>query len=452
MKKIAKFSWAVIKGFVFTAMVLQIVLGMIYIGCNFMTVPVFQETTRYLEMAETLCFDEYTAVLYPLLLHVFSGITFIPFQIPLYVLQILVGIFASYHFAHTWIEKKSIVWLCSLWINTIPFVAQAHVSVLPHSLVFSFFVLIFLELFRGLKHREPLSMTDFTVVLCSYTILVQLGREYFMPATLLLLWTAFLQFYQKSNRLLLFGVTGLISLGIFISNAAIYQTTQNPGANGRIQRSVEAAFFQRLGMSTMTDRFMIYMPEEVRECFTGEDLENFARYPYSLQEEFGPVLEERYGKQHANEIYWKMALLGFGNATKDNLLDIGEDTLNYAFPAAMYVTWRNGDVKGLTGWNYQKFMEKAPLLSVSYVKISQFFWLIGFCASVLAVFILETYKKNFFVRVLMSVGTYIIVNALYFAMQGANVYDYKLALFPLALSYAGILCVFFHTNRFMEEL
>ena len=353
MKKIAKFSWSVIKGFVFTTMVLQIVLGAIYIGRNFMTVPVFQETTRYLQMAETLRIDEYTAVLYPLLLRLLSGITFIPFQIPLYVLQILVGIFSAYHFANTWTEKKSTAWLCSLWINTIPFVAQAHVTVLPHSLAFSFLILIFLELFKGIRHKQPLSMTDFAIVLCSYTLLVQLGREYFMPATLLLLWTVFLQLYQKANKMLLMGVTMLISLGIFISNAAIYQTTQISGANGRIQRSMEAALFQRLGMSTMTDRFIIYMPKEIEECFTGEELENFARYPYRLQEEFGPVLEERYGKQYANELYWKMALLGFGNATKDNLLDITEDTLGYAFPAGMYFTWRDGDLKGLTGWNYQ---------------------------------------------------------------------------------------------------
>lgn len=452
MKKFSKFFWSVVKGFVYCAITIQIVLGLIYIGCNFISIPKFQETARYLEMAETLKIDEYTAVLYPLLLRLLSGISFVPFQIPLYTLQILVGLFCAYHFAYTWTEKKTTAWVCSLWINTIPFVAQAHVSVLPHSLAFSFLVLIFLELFKGVKHKEALAMTDFTIVLCSYTLLVQLGRAYFMPATLLLLWTAFLQLYQKENKLLLFSVTILISLGVFVSNAAIYQTIQTPGANGRIQHSLESILFQRLGMSTMTDRFIIYMPEEIDECFTGEELEEFARYPYRLQEEFGPVLEERYGKQYANELYWKMALLGFGNATKDNLLDIAEDTLQYAFPAAMYYTWRDGDVKGLTGWNYQQFLEQAPQLSAVYVKISQFFWLLGFGASVIAALLLMVYRRNLLARFWMPVGAYIMINALYFAMQGANVYDYKLALFPLALSYAGILCMFLRTNRLMEEL
>ena len=452
MKKFAKFSWSVIKGFVYTTMVMQIVLGVIYIGRNFMTVPVFQETTRYLEMAETLRFDEYTAALYPLLLRFMSSIAFIPFQIPLYVIQIAVGVLCAYHFAYTWAEKKHTAWLCSLWINTIPFVAQAHVTVLPHSLAFSFFLLISWKLFKGIRRKEHLSMIEFTVVLCSYTLLVQLGREYFIPATMLLLWTTLLQFYQKSNRFLLVCVSILISFGVLTSNAAIYQTTQIPGTNGRIQRSMKAALFQRLGMSTMTDRFIIYMPEEIEECFTGEELEIFARYPYRLQEEFGPVLEERYGKQYANELYWKMALLGFGNATKDNLLDIMEDTFNYAVPAGMYFNWRDGNLKGLTGWNYQQFIKQAPQLAAAYAQNSQVFWLIGLGASIIAVIVLMTQRKNLLIRLWVPTGIYIMVNALYFAMQGANVYDYKLALFPLALSYAGILGIFFRTNRFVEEL
>ena len=76
----------------------------------------------------------------------------------------------------------------------------------------------------------------------------------------------------------------------------------------------------------------------------------------------------------------------------------------------------------------------------------------GLTALFIAAVVLMAHRRTILVRFWMPVGIYIMINALYFAMQGANVYDYKLALFPLALSYAGILCVFFHTNRFMEEL
>jgi hypothetical protein len=133
-------------------------------------------------------------------------------------------------------------------------------------------------------------------------------------------------------------------------------------------------------------------------------------------------------------------------------LDIAEDTLNYAFPAGMYFNWRDGELKGLTGWNYLQFLNQAPHLATVYVEISQFFWVIGFGASLIAAVVLMAHRRTLLVRFWMPVGIYIMINSLYFAMQGANVYDYKLALFPLALSYAGILCMFFRTNHFMEEL
>ena len=451
MKNFYKLILPVVRGFVYGAMAIQIVLGILYIGSNLMAVPQFQETARYLEMAETLVVDEYTGILYPLLLRLCSILPVVPFQIPLYLIQIFVAVFCVYHFACTWTDRKGVALGCSLWINTIPFVAQAHVTVLPHSLVFSFLVLMLLEVLKGTKHKEPLNMMDFAVLLCSYTILVQLGREYFFAGTLLVVWAILLQIYHKEQKVLLFGVTTLISLGILISNLAIYKGTQTQGAYGRIQRSFQAVVLQRVGMSTMKERFMIYMPNEIRECFTGNELEEFAKYPYKLQTEFGPVLEDCYGKKYANELYWKLGLLGFGNATKDSVKSIAEDTLNYAMPAGVYFTWRDGNEKGITSWNYQQFIEQAPALSVMYVTVCQCLWLLGFGLCTAVGIMIALHRRNLYMRIWLPVVTYVGAYALYFALQGENIYDYKLALLPLALSYAWIACVFFRKERALKE-
>ena len=450
MKIVYKIILHVIKGFVYCAMAIQIVLGVLYIGKNFMTVPQFYETERYLVMAETLVIDEYAGILFPLLIRLCRLIPLIPYHIPLYVIQIIVGIFSVYHFAGTWTEQKRVAIGCSLWINTIPFVAQAHVTVLPHSLAFSFLVLMLLEVLKYTKSKEQLMITDFGVVLCSYIILVQLGREYFCAGTLLIVWAVLLQLYHKKQKALMLGVTVLISVGVLVSNLAIYEVTQTKGAYGRIQRSFQAAFFQRVGMSIMTGRFMIYMPEEMGESFSSNDLEEFAKYPYRLQYEFGPTLEARYTRNYANGLYWKMGLLGFGNATKDSLQGIAEDALNYMLPAGMYFTWRNGDDKGITSWNYQQFMERAPELSVTYVKLCQYLWLIGFALSTAFGIIVVCHRRKFYIRIWLPTVTFVAVFGLYFALQGANVYDYKLALLPLALSYAWIACVFLHGEKVLR--
>ena len=54
MKEIVKFFWAVVKGFVYGSIAIQIVLGAIYIGCNLTSVPQFQETTGYDKLPDSL--------------------------------------------------------------------------------------------------------------------------------------------------------------------------------------------------------------------------------------------------------------------------------------------------------------------------------------------------------------------------------------------------------------
>lgn len=451
MKKFCSVIMPVVKGFFYCAMAIQIVLGVLYIGCNFMAVPQYRETAVYLEMTENFVADEYTGILYPLLVWLCDAIPLIPFQIPIYLIQIFAGILCVYHFVCVWTEKKSLAFVCALWVNTIPLVAQVHMSVLPHSLAFSFLVLMFLEVLKGTRYREALSVMDWAVLLCSYTILIQLDREYLWVGTCGLIWAVFLQLYMKGPKVLMFLVTMLICSGIFISNVAIYKVTQTEGYYGRIQRSVEAAFFQRVGMSTMTDRFMIYMPKEINDCFSGKELEEFARYPYKLQNEFGPTLEARYGKEYANELYWKMGWLGLGNATMDTLKDIGEDTLGYMFPAARYFTWRDGDVKGVTSWNYQQFIEQAPHLSVAYIQICQSLWGLGFGVSIAAGIAMLFHRRKLYAWLWMPVLAYMAAYGLYFALRGANIYDYKFALLPLALNYAWVVCMLNVAGRELYE-
>lgn len=423
------------KGFCCCAAAVQIVLGVVYIASNFMTVPQFQETTRYLEMSKTLVTDAYSGILYPLFLRICMQIPVISFQIPIYVVQILLGLWAAYRFAEVWLEQKTKAMVCSLVINTIPFLAQAHVTILPNSLVCSLFLVLLSVLFEKSRKRLPLTLKDMIVCMCCYMLICQVGRAYFLPATGLFVWIFGLQCYEKRHKALTIGVTCLISAGVVISTTGLYQAMQTTDSYRRIQHSFQSAFFQRVGMSTMSDRFMIYMPEEIAQTFTGEQLENYAKYPYQLQEEFGPVLEEKYGKEYANTLYWRLGLLGFGNATKQTLAEIAEDVEGYVFPAGSYFSWSNGTLRGMTSWNYAQFRKQTPILATAYMKISAYTWLVGIGISVILTIVHVAHTKRFYLSVWGVLGVYLLYYAFCFAMQGTNVYDYKLALLPLVLNY-----------------
>lgn len=439
MKKVETLLVPMIKGFVLCAMVLQIVSGMVYIGRNFMYVPQYWETTIYGEMAEQFVLDEYMAFLYPMLVKLCSMLPVLPYQIPIYLIQLLTGLFSVWYFVSGWTERKVVALFCSLWVNTLPFVAQAHVTVLPHSLVFSFLLLMVLVVMKATLKKTSFGWNDWVLLLGCYTISSQLSREYLWAGTLLLVWAICVQFYAQKHRVLTLLGAFLLCTGFFAGNTAIYKVTQTPGYYGRMQRSAESVFFQRVGMSIMSDRFKIYMPQEVDECFTGEDLEAFAMYPYQLQREFGPMLEARFGKERANEIYWEMGLLGLKNATRDTVYRIAEDTFHYVLPMVAYGTWEKGNVLGATSWNYQQFTKQAPELAVFYMRSSYILWNIGFVASVVLGIVQAFLSKKCYVRVWLPVMLYVVAYGVFFAMSGTGMYDYKRSLLPLALG-CGPVC------------
>ncbi len=441
MKKVIQVSMPVIQGFVLCAVALQIVLGAIYIGSNFMTVPQFRDTVIYLEMAEKFVVDEYTGILYPLIVKFFSSISMVPFQVPIYLMQIAVGLFCVYHFVCSWTERKWMALVCALWVNTIPFVAQAHVTVLPHSLVLSLMLLMFLQVLKGTVRHRALRAADWAELLLSYFILTQLGREYLWPGMLFVIWAAFLQFYTHTNKMVMFFVSLLICLVMFVSNLAVYDSMQTPGYYGRMQRSFSSAFFQRVGVNTLNGKYMVYMPDEISQCFSADELNEISQYPYKIKTEFGPTLEARYGAERANELYMELGKLGLGTATKDNLVAIAEDTVSYAMPLGMYTMWQDGELKGATSWNYQQFLGETPVLASAYARICHCLWLLAFGVSVTVYLLAAVRNRKLYVRIWLPVFLCACLYAFYFALGGADTYDYKLALLPMVLSYAPICCL-----------
>ena len=438
MKKLVQAFLPVIRGFLVCAAALQIVLGIIYIGKNFMAVPQFRDTTIYLEMSERFVVDEYTGILYPLLVKLCKSISFLPYQIPIYILQLFAGVYSVYHFVRTWTEQKVPAFVCALWLNTIPFVAQAHVTVLPHSLAMTCLILMSLQVLKGSVQRRRLTIMEWAELWCSFIILAQLDRAYLLPGMLFAVWAAFLQFYNTTHRVLLFGISLLIGIGMLIVNLAIYDAVQKPGYYGRIQRTASSSFFQRTGVVTLKGKYRIYMPEEVQDSFTWEELDQISKYPYKIQNEFGPTLEARFGQEWAEEIYFALGMLGLATATKDNAVNIAEDVASYVLPLGAYATWQDGELKGATSWNYQQFIHEAPTLSVYYAKICSFLWSILFGISLAICFVLGVCRKRWYVRIWLPAIGCVLIYAVYFAMSGTDVYDYKVALLPMVMSCAPI--------------
>ena len=443
MKKVYNVFLPVLKGFLYCFAILQIILGVVYIGTNFGTVPQFQDTEIYLEMAEKFIADEYTGLLYPLLVRLCFGVLGSYYHVPIYLLQMALGFLAVYHFISAFTERKVLAVICSGWINAIPFVLQVHLTVLPYSLVFTFLVLMLQEVVKATVQKRTLSLTEWAVLLCSFTILCQLTRGFMGIGLLFVGWAVLLQLYAVSHRWLTCLVSCFICIGITVCNHAIYYCTENEGYYGRIQSSAEAMFFQRTAAPVLSDKYMLYMPEEISECFTGAELSLYSRYPYKLQTEMGPKLEARYGKERAAEIYLALGTLGVDVAAKDNLKAYVEDTLSYAFPEISFMSLRDGNVKGMTSWNYQQFIQKNPVFAIYYFNISQHLWIAGVVLMAVGAVMRCLHRRGLkeglgHFRLWLPIVLLMVGYGAFIAIRGAGIYDYKMALLPEACMYIPV--------------
>lgn len=427
----------VVQGFVLCAAVLQIIFGIAYICMNFGQVPSFHDTTVYLEMADTLIIDEYTGILYPLLIKLCKAVRVIPYQWLLYAVQLGAGLYTVYRFADTWISQKGVSMLCAVYVNTIPFIAQAHVTVLPHALAFSCLVRMLLQVIKGTVEKRVLYRHEWAVLIGFYVILAQLSRTSLFVGSVLLLWAVCLQFYAESCKIRLFAVGVLACISAFVCNMGLYHITQTPGAYGRIQYSLEAVFFQRTGSSILSEKYMVYMPQEVGDTFSVQDVNNFGKYVYQVEYEFGPILEDKYGKEWANEIYFELGKLGLDNAAKKTVRYIAEDTLTYAVPMLSYGSWQNGEDKGAVSWNYIQFMSHTPVLSSAYARICHTMWFMLALMSVAVCFIKGIFSHRAYIRIWLPMLMFIGIYSLWTAL-GTAACDYKKALLPLAAGYIPI--------------
>lgn len=442
----------VVQGFVLCAVALQIIFGMVYICMNFGQVPKYHDTTVYLQMADTLIIDEYTGILYPLLIRLCKAVIVIPYQYILYTIQLGAGIYVVYCFADTWISKKGMSLLCAVYVNTIPFIAQAHVTVLPYALIFSCLVCMLLQVVKATAQKRALCLKEWAVLTGFSIILAQLSREGLFVGGTLLLWAACLQLYAKARKRYLFAGGMLICMGAFVCNIGLYRVTQTPGAYGRIQNSLQAAFFQRTGSSILSEKYMLYMPGEVGDTFSVQDVDGFGKYSYQVEYEFGPILEEKYGKERANAIYTELGKLGVGNAAKNTVRHIAEDALAYTVPMLSYGSWQSGEDQGAVSWNYTQFITHAPVLSSAYARICHVLWGILVLMSVAVCVMKNTAFCKASIHTWLPMVIFIGIYSLGTAF-GTAAYDYKKALLQMAAGYVPIcyMLVQYILKRFYED-
>ena len=382
MKKIKPIVGEISYRFGQIAVVLQSVLAFCWIAKHITELPLFAETESLMQAGADGRIDEYMGALYVGLIALFGAVerlVGIPFQVLIYLLQFAIGLCSVYFVASTLgrQEKTKALWI-SAYVNTFPFLLQSHFSVLPYSLGGSIYLFLIGVLIRLINEMNTVGsefrkLTKHGVWVVSLWVLsgLVLPEYYLLSGALLVLcvlfaWISVSMKEEKSKRLLeLRGkLLILVVIGAIVSGSLCLITTRD-GSRGRMQNTASAQAVRRLAWPELF-RMNDLWGREIRDTFSLEELAYYSAVPERVVDGFGPVLEKKYGRDKANQIYADMAYTAITSNTKAVGKQVLTDFAFYMCPQAMIALNLEGVGGTYTGWNYEKFRDNTVLLAEIY--------------------------------------------------------------------------------------
>lgn len=412
----------------------QILLGVLWICGNFGRFQEFGDSLFYIEVSKSLVCDEYTGILYPVLLMLVRGmerVLPIPYTFVMHLLQLAASVYAGLRLLQAFgVKKRITLWWGSLVLLTLPMAVQCHLAILPNSLALSAFML---ELSYGIaliKEEKPGQYGR----LCKMNLFWLLGAlllpEYggLGAVPVIILWVYHLCKYRKAaGRSMVYHL--LLAAAFAGMLVGINQLTQQEGTYGRTAGTWEAAMFRRFSWTVLKDTYGQW-PTDIYEVCPGDVLEEAVEYADGMERVLQPYLEAAIGLEQAREFYRETGLQIF-SANKSRILrEIAWDIVGYTLPPiATDMLLEGSGYESYAGRNYEIMKAEIPMLTKHYMNFSAWWFGVGIVIALMIeiLFALQKRKRNWITFLYCVVPS--VVSVLWYTLQGAGIGDYKNGLF-----------------------
>ncbi|MCR4599371.1 MAG: hypothetical protein K5678_10100 [Acetatifactor sp.] len=361
----------------------QILLGLFWTVMHFTFLPKYGESVLLQELRESLTCDEYTGILYPLLMRMASGIARVlpvPAHSLLYLGQLVAAFACAYYLLGSFecvkrMRKGWRIWM-ALAMLTVPVCAQCHMAVLPISFAGSLLLAMAGVLLRSKDGaRTARDLTIFGIWWLLAALL--LPEFYFFGAVLLILYVILAlrrQLLKKYAYLLCAVFLGVIPI--------VMTLTTSEGSLGRMQPSVEATALKRFAWEAIADLYPVW-PAELKESLSQTDIFRMTASADELPFVLGSV-EKKLGKDEAKKIYGALAKEALRTRGRENLKEIAADFVGYLFAPASELAFLSG--KSHTSHmvaDYEALRAKSPRLTAIYLRLGNGCFLLSFLIAIL---------------------------------------------------------------------
>ena len=440
----------------------QILLGIFWMLMNFTAYQEFGESRFLQRVQESLICDEYTGILYPLIMRMFSGVATVlpvPAHCLIYGFQVLVAAWAAYYFLLSFPVVRKQPWHGKLWMTlallTFPTAAQCHLAVLPVSLASSLFLAsagILLRVWQGGAqdgtarrfrwNRPAARLVWFGLLWLLETLLMP--EYYLFGAVLVLLYVG--RMFSKSFYV-------IVIAAVFLSVIPLLSSlTVQEGAYGRMRNTLEAAALRRFAWEHLADDYPDW-PRELQEALSQEDISKMSAHPAQLPWVLGKAVDDTLGREKAREIYGRLAKAVGKHRWQENGKEILGDSIAYILaPAAQlyFLTGKGQDT--YTGMNYEIMRAKTPRLTSVFVKYGGG-CLVGslFLGAALAVFAFlkrdQRGKKNWLREGVCFIAPFVVMILFYVLRAGGSMDEKNV----LPMTAAWIACCLYMICKTLEE-
>ncbi len=423
-----------IKYFLYIAVFAQIVSGTVYLVCNFSDYIVAPETEELLEVAKTLVFDEYVSVLYPVFLKMcvfIQEVIGIPYYRIVHIVQLTAFGFALWYVINLFFTGKK-VWLEGAFVFMNPMCIHTILMVSPYAFKAAFGLLIVGAMLRLWK--DGWKTKHWVVLLLAYLMaalnvpddlyvwLVPIGV---FGLVVVLKKQDKVKVYKKICVLLAIVL-------VFFTAFGIGKGVSQAGTRGRMQKTVSSVLFQRTLWPELRTKYgflpmdmIVAIPHDVAMGSDGSSEQ--------IQYVIGPLVEDAYGLERADELYKEAVLNQFSYNKKAMFKAVMSDFTGYAltpYSTMWYITGQEGSAFG----------KLYSLMSVSMPRFVYGYYCISFVALFLLTFaaVLKQVKEKAVVKkekIRKSVffAGFIIYQAMWYSIVNVQGVDYRHALLNVVL-------------------
>ena len=435
----------------------QILMGLVWILCNISFGCAHERTAIYMEAAAGGALDDYTGVLYPLIIRMVRLLTEplgMSFEPAIYLLQLAGAVVGCTIFWQlSCASKEKLAWKRwedwgrGLLLVTIPLCAQWHLTILPNSLTASIFMVLLghvIHLYRFQCYEEKKWLIRIGLL---WGVLILLMPEYLylaLPPVALAVWGAICSrkpseenAKAKARAVILI----LLPIVLALTATGVNRAIQQPGSTGKIQNSFPASMVSRFVWPHFGTHYFFW-PDEIKAVMTEEEGALISVYPDQVQTVFGPMVEAVYSRERANDYYLQMALNCLQYRTTEVMTAVLEDFAAYLNPLWMVREQLEGYGLSHTGYLYDKMREHTPAITTVYVQ-----WgLVAFRAALAVAVVCGVFscivnckqkKRNGIGPVVMLAGC-VLLHALWYTLSGAGMMEYGYSCVVQMLWYYGI--------------